>query len=111
MATESTHLPVPPTTPADSLPHVAHTAHVSHEGTYRLVYVLLVILTGLELLATYTGVLRIPVLIILGAVKAILVVAFFMHLRYEKPFLPLVFVGPVIVGVLALLAIQQLVLR
>ena len=111
MATESTHLPVPPTTPAESAPHEAHVAHASHDGTYRVVYALLVVLTGLELLATYTGPARIPVLIILGAVKAILVVAFFMHLRYEKPFLPLVFTGPVIVGVLALLAIQQLVLR
>lgn len=110
MATESTHLPVPHSAPADGTPP-EHTAHVSHDGVYRLVYVLLVILTGLELMATYTGVLRIPVLIILGATKAILVAAFFMHLRYEKPFLPLVFVGPVIISVLAVLAVQQLVLR
>jgi len=105
MAPESTPLPV------SHSDHDSHEAHVSHDGVYRLVYVILVVLTGLELMATYTGVLKIPLLLILAATKAILVAAFYMHLRYEKPFLPLVFTGPVIVGVLALLAIQQLVLR
>jgi len=109
MATESTHLPVPPTAPADA--HSAHETHETHDGVYRLVYVILVILTGLELLATYSGVIKIPLLLILAASKAILVAAFYMHLRYEKPFLPLVFAGPVIIAVLALLAIQQLVMR
>jgi cytochrome c oxidase subunit 4 len=113
MATESTHLPVPPTGSADhsAATHDEHETHVSHDGVYRLVYAILVVLTGLELLATYSGVLKIPILIALSATKAILVAAFYMHLKYEKPFLPLVFAGPIVIAVLALLAIQQLVLR
>jgi len=113
MATESTHLPVPPTESAVSTASAAHDDHSNetHDGVYRLVYAILVVLTGLELLATYSGVLKIPLLIVLAATKAILVAAFYMHLRYEKPFLPLIFAGPVVIAVLALLAIQQLVLR
>ena len=91
--------------------------HESHDGVYILTFVLLVALTLIEVLVTYVPglvnlvLLKALVLILLASGKAALVVAFFMHLRYEKRYLPLVFIGPIIAAVLAILALNQLVLR
>ncbi len=102
-----------------SIPHsnapveVDHDAesHESHDGVYIIAFVLLAALTLVELVVTYIPVVKAILLLILASGKAYIVAAYYMHLRYEKRYMPLVFIGPIIVGVLAILAIQGLVLR
>ncbi|GEM_PF-1215224 len=81
----------------------------SHDGTYLLVFGALAVLTLIEVLSTYAASFKIPLLIVLTSTKAILVIAFYMHLRYERRYLPVIFAAPIIIGVLVALAIQQLV--
>jgi cytochrome c oxidase subunit 4 len=88
-----------------------HGGHADHDATYLIVYILLVLFTIAELGATYVGALKIPLLVGFAAAKAALVVAFYMHLRWEKRYLPLVFAAPVVIGILVALALQQLVMR
>ncbi len=82
----------------------------SHEGTYFLVFVVLGILTMLELILTYTpeGI-RYPALVILMTLKAVLVITFYMHLRWEKRFYIVIIAFPMAIAALAALAVQQLV--
>ncbi len=89
----------------------AHAHSSSHEGTYVVVFLLLAILTLIELVVTYIPTIKIVLLLVLSATKAILVASFYMHLRYERPFYPLAFAVPVVIAVLVALAMQQLVLR
>ena len=86
--------------------------HEEHFPNYILVWVVLLVLTGTSILATFLVTEFAPVLkmallaflFILGAVKASLVVANFMHLRFERKFLwvlgliALLFVGFFLAG-------------
>ncbi len=107
MQTSSTEHQTAPT----PVVHDVHTEHADHDFTYLIVFVALAALTGLELLATYVPAIKIPLLIGFAAAKAMLVVAFYMHLRWEKRILPMIFAAPVIIGILVALALQQLVMR
>jgi|SRR5579859_7785422 len=94
-------------------PAEAHESE-SRDGAYIGVYAFLVVLTLIEVIVSYASTIAIVkalLLLILASGKATLVAGWYMHLRYEKRFMPLVFLGPIIVGVLAILAIQQLLLR
>jgi caa(3)-type oxidase subunit IV len=84
-------------------------AHENHEGAYFMVFIALALLTLAELLVTYVPVIKIPLLAGLATAKAMLVIAFYMHLRWEKRIYPAFFTFPVIVAILTALAIQQLV--
>lgn len=96
-------------TPDAHDPH-KHEQHASHEGAYLAVFLGLGLLTGTELLMTYTPeAIRYPFLVILMIAKAILVVTFFMHLRWEKRFYPVIVIFPTIIAALVALAVQQLV--
>ncbi|MFA7297039.1 MAG: cytochrome C oxidase subunit IV family protein [Dehalococcoidia bacterium] len=71
-----------------------------HEGLrprqYVLLGVILTVLTAAELLVSYSGWRWMPLvttLIVLSATKFALVVAFFMHLRFESSLLTRLFVG------------------
>ncbi len=86
--------------------------HEEHFPNYILVWVVLLVLTGTSILATilvteFAPVLEMALLaflFILGVVKASLVVANFMHLRFERRFLwvlggiALLFVGFFLAG-------------
>ena len=86
--------------------------HEEHFPNYLLVWVVLLVLTGTSILATvlvnkYAQSLEmglLAVLFMLGVIKASLVVANFMHLRFERKFLwvlgliALFFVGFFIAG-------------
>ena len=88
------------------------TEHEEHFPNYILVWVVLLVLTGTSILATFLVTEFAPVLkmallaflFILGTVKAALVVANFMHLRFERKFvwvlgmIALVFVGFFLAG-------------
>lgn len=90
--------------------HGEDAAHESHEGAYFLVFICLAGLTLTELMATYfAAAVRYPLLIVLMATKAYLVISFFMHLRWEKRFYPVIITFPVVIAVLIALAVQQLV--
>jgi caa(3)-type oxidase subunit IV len=90
--------------------HDAGAEHATHEGAYFLVFICLAALTLTELMATYVpAAVRYPLLIILMITKAYLVISFFMHLRWEKRFYPLIITFPVVVAALIALAVQQLV--
>jgi cytochrome c oxidase subunit IV len=77
MSTQTTH------TPTEEIQHVASAGAL----TFAKVWISLLVLTGIELLLTYE---QVPTLIMLTAllglsiVKAALIIAYFMHLRFER---------------------------
>jgi len=79
-------------------------------GTYVLIGVILTIITAVEVAVFYipalAGVL-VPVLITLSATKFVIVVLFYMHLRYDHPIFSRVFFGPMM---LALFVVISLIL-
>jgi cytochrome c oxidase subunit IV len=82
-------------------------AHVeSGSGLYTLVWTGLLGLTGLEVVLAYVQVLSLKgmlmVLMALSIVKAGLIMAYFMHLRFEKPVLVLSLI-PALIAVISLL--------
>jgi len=65
------------------------TDHAVPYGTYLRVWAALVLLTGLLVVAGrgFHELLAVPGLLVITPVKATLVFYFFMHLRYERPYL------------------------
>jgi cytochrome c oxidase subunit IV len=85
-------------------------AHAS-VGTYVMIAVVLTVVTGLEFAVIYIRALTpilVPLLLVLSAGKFALVVLFFMHLRYDKPILSTLFVGPLIIAVVIVVALLTL---
>ncbi len=70
-------------------------------GTYVLIGLILTVITAVEVAVFYipalAGVL-VPTLLILSAAKFVLVVMFYMHLKYDHPVFRQVFFGPLILG-------------
>jgi cytochrome c oxidase subunit 4 len=83
--------------------------HGASEGTYFAIFVLLAVLTLIELVATYLPIVKVPLLLGLACGKAWLVVQFYMHLRYDSRILTWTFIVPVIIGVIATLLLQPLI--
>lgn len=80
-------------------------------GTYWMVALVLAILTLLEVAVFYVPALRaiiVPVLLTLSAAKFLLVAMFFMHLRYDRPVLSVVFSGGLVVATAIILALMLL---
>lgn len=64
---------------------------------YHLVFIALVVLTAAEVGASYLpGSVKVPLLIVFALTKALLVILYFMHLRYDNP----IFASPLIAGVI-----------
>ncbi len=62
---------------------------------YALVFFVLAILTGLEVfIATMANVPKVPFLLGMSFVKAMLVILYFMHLRYDSRWFGLIFFLP-----------------
>src|SRR5512138_3378743 len=76
--------------------------------TYLGVFILLAVLTVLEVAVTYLPVPRIPVLIPLAIVKAALVALFYMHLKFDKPVFRIVFIMGVLMGIALILSLVVL---
>ena len=68
---------------------------------YLGVFIALVVLTATEVLVTYLPVPRLPVLIPLSITKAVLVVLFYMHLKYDRR----LFSGLFLIGVFGALSV------
>src|SRR5512140_494292 len=71
-----------------------------HKGpNYVVVFIILAVLTGIEITVTQiAGLPRAPILIPLSIIKASLVALFYMHLRSDKRLFGAVFVFGVLVG-------------
>ena len=99
--------PVGSMSPAQGETHEAGHATV---GTYVLIGVILTIITAVEVAVFYipalAGVL-VPVLVTLSAAKFVIVVLFYMHLRYDHAIFSRVFFGPML---LALFVVVSLIL-
>ena len=93
-------------------------AHASIR-TYVVVAVILTLITAMEFSAIYIRELMpivIPLLVVMSAAKFVLVVLFFMHLRYETRTLSVIFAGSLLIALghavaLATLTGQFLVFR
>ena len=98
--------------------HSAQTAGAAHQEhasvhTYLRVAVVLAILTAIEIGALYVPGLPphilVTLIIIFGTFKFALVVAFFMHLRYDSKLLTALFVGPLMIATLIILWVISLI--
>ena len=67
--------------------HAAHAEHHDHSGIYLRVLIMLLILTGITVGASYIdfGSGNVAIALFIASVKAILVALFFMHLKDDKP--------------------------
>jgi cytochrome c oxidase subunit 4 len=91
-------------------------AHDEHPPTtireYVIIGIVLTVVTAVELWASYNahilGGALIPVLLVLSAFKFAVVVAMFMHLRFENPFLTRVFACGLILATCIMLALITL---
>jgi len=80
-------------------------------ATYWMVALILGIVTLLEVAVFYVPLLHaviVPMLLVLSAFKFALVAAFFMHLKYDKPVLSMVFAIGLLVAVFIILALYLL---
>jgi cytochrome c oxidase subunit 4 len=108
----STNLP-------DSAEGQAHAPHgeVEHPhptwSTYWKVAVILTLITAFEVWAYYVPSFVasrafVPTLLILSAAKFIIVVMFYMHLKYDHRLFRVLFTGPLLIAALTLLALMFL---
>lgn len=92
-------------------PHAEERGHAT-VATYIRVAVVLGIVTAIEIAALYipglSTAILVPFLIILSILKFALVVAFFMHLRYDSKLLTALFVGPLMIACAIILALMAL---
>jgi cytochrome c oxidase subunit IV len=69
--------------------------HYPTSRTYVLVFAALVALTILEVIvALIEGALKAPLLLGMSAIKALLVILFFMHLKYDSRWFAFIFFAP-----------------
>jgi cytochrome c oxidase subunit 4 len=95
--------------PRDRSPKGEH-RHVS-VATYVVIAVVLCVVTALEFSILYIRALTpilIPLLLVMSAGKFALVVLFFMHLRYEKPVIPALFAGTLVIAIAIIVAMMTL---
>ena len=76
--------------------------------TYVLVFVVLAVITVVEIGVTYLPIPRAPVLVPLALGKATLVALFYMHLKYDRRVFGLVFLAGLFMGVGLILALMAL---
>ena len=92
-------------------------AEAAHSGPtprlYWMIALILAVLTAVEVAVPYIdalGSVTVPLLLILGAVKFLTVVGFFMHLKFDKPiYRNLFFIG--VIGALLIFAVVLLAMQ
>ena len=104
MAMDSSHT-------ASAASHAPGEGHATVQ-TYIRVAVVLGILTAIEIGALYVPGLPkhilVALLLVFSVIKFALVVAFFMHLRYDNKLLTALFVGPLLIAMIIILALMAL---
>ena len=97
--------------------HGDHGGHVSQKGTFIVIFLVLAFLTIVEVFiptvysAEWNQNTKMLLLVILAVSKALLVGLFFMHLKWEKPWLKWIALMPAYMGVLAVLLMLETVCR
>ena len=95
-----------------SEPHdAAHAGGHASRSTYLTIALILGIVTVLEVAIFYVPVLHnviVPVLLTLSAIKFTLVVMFFMHLKYDRPILTVLFAGGLVVAAVIIISLMAL---
>lgn len=83
-------------------------SHGLNPRQYVIVFVVLTVVTLVELAISYTGLGKVGLMVALfplSALKFGIVVALFMHLRFDSPFFTKMFIGPLVLASLVLLAL------
>src|SRR5262245_1024020 len=100
---------------AEALPSHAAPAHGGGHAsvkTYLQVAIVLAIITAVEVATLYVpGLpkhLLVGSLLVMSIVKFALVVGFFMHLKYDSAIMRAMFIGPLVLSILIILAIMAL---
>ncbi|MEZ4552707.1 MAG: cytochrome C oxidase subunit IV family protein [Dehalococcoidia bacterium] len=77
---------------------------------YLMIGAALTVITIIELAVSYSdlGDAMVPILLILSAVKFVVVVAYFMHLRFDAPIFTRMFVGSFFLALAILIALVSL---
>ena len=86
-------------------------SHGLNPRQYVIVFVVLTVITIVELAISYTGLSKVGLMVALfplSALKFGIVVALFMHLRFDSPFFTKMFIGPLVLASLVLLALISL---
>lgn len=94
-----------------TMTHAAHDEPHASSRTYIAIALVLGVLTALEVMVFYVEALApvlVPILLVLSAAKFILVVGFFMHLKYDTNILRGLFFGPLAIAVAIILAMMAL---
>jgi cytochrome c oxidase subunit 4 len=74
--------------------------HYPGRQTYLLVFAALAILTLIEVGVSYlSGGLKVSLLVIMSVVKALLVILYFMHLKYDSRWYAAIFFAPLVLVV------------
>lgn len=90
--------------------HGAGTEHADHPTWkfYVMIGLILTIITAVEVAVFYIPALRgvlVPILLVLSAGKFALVVMFYMHLRFDSPIFSGVFVAPLSLAIVVVVAL------
>ncbi len=88
----------------------AHEVEQHHPGwqTYVVIGLILTIITAVEVAVFYIPAMHpvmVPLLLILSATKFILVIMFYMHLKFDSRLFSTVFVGPLLLAVTAVISL------
>jgi cytochrome c oxidase subunit 4 len=96
----------------------AQDTHADHGGghasvkTYVNVAIILAVITAIEVATLYVpgipNALLVISLIVMSAAKFVLVVGFFMHLRYDHNIMRSLFIGPLIIAICMIVALMAL---
>ena len=89
-----------------------HEVHIDWK-TYRWVALILFVITVAEVWAYYIPGFSatrwfVPMILILGTVKFVIVVMFYMHLKYDARLFRALFTGPLIIAVITLISLMFL---
>lgn len=95
----------------------SHAGHADHKGTYITIFLILTVLTVVEVFvpqvysAEWNRHTKMLLLTLLAVSKAMLVGLYFMHLKWEKPWLKWIALMPVYMGLFAILLMLETVYR
>ena len=95
----------------------SHTGHQSHRGTFVTIFLILGMLTVVEVFvprvysAEWNRHTKMMLLCILAVGKAMLVGLYFMHLKWEKPWLKYIALMPAYMGIFAILLMLETIYR
>jgi cytochrome c oxidase subunit IV len=89
--------------------HDTHETHGANAATYNLIFVVLFVITIVELIAAQvSGAVGSTLILAFSTLKAGIVVAYYMHLKYDPPIFTWIFVVPMLMGAAIIISLQGL---